>query len=499
MRNRLLSILLVLFSGGLFSQQAFGSMLERGFTSFRLSIQAKPEIIVRARYNLVRTAIVVRQAGVDSLFYVYTDHQGSILQLNDETGKLVEQRVYDPWGRARDPKNWNNYLTDLGYRRTDRGYMMHEHLTAFGLISMNGRVYDPITMMFLSPDPYVQSPEDWLNFNRYAYCLNNPLKYTDPSGEFFFIIPFIGFSPNGGLSFGVTIGLGIPNLLSAQLSFGYSTGNKDFSATVGASFAGASVYAGYSSTGGGIFGVNYSIGNLGNIGGFDISSNTLSAGINYSTKWGWSANASGIQYSEHGGWSTDPSIGISRTWGKGVFSISESSDDIDVTTKKNALITTNKQLDELLESKGVDYARDYYASLVSVENQISDKIENSSYVYNHYRRIDGIIYKLKNGRVDKPVGAITASVLNGWNRPSSYIYISTHETVPQLMLSLNHEFIHSWQWATFGYKNVDEWDKFKEASAYRYTQQYYPSITAPSYSGIWSPMLYTWPKLPFIY
>jgi hypothetical protein len=30
----------------------------------------------------------------------------------------------------------------------------------------------------------VQSPDNWLNYNRYSYCLNNPLKYTDPSGEF---------------------------------------------------------------------------------------------------------------------------------------------------------------------------------------------------------------------------------------------------------------------------------------------------------------------------
>jgi hypothetical protein len=35
---------------------------------------------------------------------------------------------------------------------------------------------------FLSPDPYVQDPEFSQSYNRYSYCLNNPLKYTDPSG-----------------------------------------------------------------------------------------------------------------------------------------------------------------------------------------------------------------------------------------------------------------------------------------------------------------------------
>ncbi len=48
---------------------------------------------------------------------------------------------------------------------------------------MNGRVYDPTTSRFLSPDPYVQMPGVRSGFNRYSYCLNNPLIYTDPSGE----------------------------------------------------------------------------------------------------------------------------------------------------------------------------------------------------------------------------------------------------------------------------------------------------------------------------
>ena len=34
------------------------------------------------------------------------------------------------------------------------------------------------------PDPLIQDPASTQNFNRYSYCLNNPLKYTDESGEF---------------------------------------------------------------------------------------------------------------------------------------------------------------------------------------------------------------------------------------------------------------------------------------------------------------------------
>jgi len=48
---------------------------------------------------------------------------------------------------------------------------------------MNVREYDPLVSRFLSPDPYIQAPDYSQSFNRYSYVWNNPLKYTDPSGE----------------------------------------------------------------------------------------------------------------------------------------------------------------------------------------------------------------------------------------------------------------------------------------------------------------------------
>ena len=43
--------------------------------------------------------------------------------------------------------------------------------------------YDPLLGRFLSPDNYVQEPFNTQNLNRYSYCLNNPVKYTDPDGN----------------------------------------------------------------------------------------------------------------------------------------------------------------------------------------------------------------------------------------------------------------------------------------------------------------------------
>ena len=63
--------------------------------------------------------------------------------------------------------------------------------------SGNGRLYDPIIARFLSPDNNVQMPDYTQNLNRYSYCINNPLKYTDPNGEWFGIDDLIEFVAGG--------------------------------------------------------------------------------------------------------------------------------------------------------------------------------------------------------------------------------------------------------------------------------------------------------------
>ena len=71
-----------------------------------------------------------------------------------------------------------------GLTLLDRGFTGYEHLQTVGLVHMNGRLYDPALHRFLQPDNYVQDPFNTQNFNRYGYCLNNPLVYVDENGEF---------------------------------------------------------------------------------------------------------------------------------------------------------------------------------------------------------------------------------------------------------------------------------------------------------------------------
>ena len=104
-----------------------------------------------------------------------------MIALTNEIGTPIERYAYDPWGARRNPDDWTQ-KDSRAKLITNRGYTLHEHLDAFGIINMNGRVYDPLTAMFFSPDPFVQSPDNWANYNRYGYCMNNQTRYTDPSG-----------------------------------------------------------------------------------------------------------------------------------------------------------------------------------------------------------------------------------------------------------------------------------------------------------------------------
>ena len=113
-------------------------------------------------------------SGTFSHCFTFTDQVGNILKAVDANGIEKFSATYDPWGRQ------TVTLNQIGLIR---GYTGHEVLTEYDLINMNGRLYDPLLGRFLSTDNFVQEPGSTQSFNRYSYCLNNPLKYNDPSGE----------------------------------------------------------------------------------------------------------------------------------------------------------------------------------------------------------------------------------------------------------------------------------------------------------------------------
>ncbi len=115
------------------------------------------------------------------MYYIHTDHLGSIRVITGENGNMEEEMSFDAWGRRRNPADWT-YTNVPEPVLTDRGYTLHEHLDEFDLINMNGRLYDPRLGRFLNADPLIGDLFRADSYNSYSYVLNNPLSYTDPSG-----------------------------------------------------------------------------------------------------------------------------------------------------------------------------------------------------------------------------------------------------------------------------------------------------------------------------
>ena len=135
---------------------------------------------IYANGNLV--AIHQTNQGNEKMLYVHLDNLGSIWAYTDENGEITEELNYDPWGRKRNPETWDYYTGYKHLTSSDRGFGGHEQMDFMDMVNMDGRMYDPYLGRFLSPDPYIQAPDNTQSLNRYAYCLNNPLSYTDPTG-----------------------------------------------------------------------------------------------------------------------------------------------------------------------------------------------------------------------------------------------------------------------------------------------------------------------------
>jgi RHS repeat-associated protein len=115
--------------------------------------------------------------------YLHKDHLGSVTEITDQDGKLVESLSYEAFGKRRN-SDWTPATAEITSSVTHHGFTGHEHLDESGLIHMNARLYDPQLGRFISADTIIPSVENVEALNRYSYVFNNPLSLTDSSGNF---------------------------------------------------------------------------------------------------------------------------------------------------------------------------------------------------------------------------------------------------------------------------------------------------------------------------
>ena len=113
--------------------------------------------------------------------YLY-DYQGNRLVKKEYENGSLEQTKYDPWGEVKSGGTKSKYL-----------YTGQEKDLETGLNYYNARYYNSHIKRFTQPDDIIQNIYNPQSLNRYSYVLNNPLRYTDPTGHCVgFLTPFCG-------------------------------------------------------------------------------------------------------------------------------------------------------------------------------------------------------------------------------------------------------------------------------------------------------------------
>ena len=151
-----------------------------------------------------------------STYYFEKNLFGDVTAIYNSSGGWVDGYSYDLWGAIT-----SGGYSDVGKANPFR-YRGYYYDTETGFYYLQSRYYDPQICRFISADnleiiPSLSQTAGQLNL--YAYCNNNPVMYSDPSGEFPLLAVILGATALVGM--GLTIG-GVASNNNALTAVGLS-------------------------------------------------------------------------------------------------------------------------------------------------------------------------------------------------------------------------------------------------------------------------------------
>ncbi|HMM81521.1 MAG TPA: RHS repeat-associated core domain-containing protein [Pyrinomonadaceae bacterium] len=140
--------------------------------------------------------------------YLTSDHLGSPRINTDQNGAVIARHDYMPFGEEIDGTGGRTTGLNYGSDSVRKQFTGYERDTETDLDFAEARMYGNSLGRFTSPDPYnvifeaedaekekkgegeklfrnyISQPQNW---DRYVYVVNNPLNYTDPTGEVIYL------------------------------------------------------------------------------------------------------------------------------------------------------------------------------------------------------------------------------------------------------------------------------------------------------------------------
>ena len=118
----------------------------------------------------------------NTLYYYVLNAQGDVVRIVNSSRSVVASYTYDPWGKIISSSGTLADINPLRYR----GYYYDSET---GFYYLQSRYYDPEIGRFINADSYASTDATGLlSTNMFAYCENDPVNRSDPSGEFWNIV-----------------------------------------------------------------------------------------------------------------------------------------------------------------------------------------------------------------------------------------------------------------------------------------------------------------------
>ncbi|MCG8516061.1 MAG: RHS repeat-associated core domain-containing protein [Halanaerobiales bacterium] len=112
--------------------------------------------------------------------YFHYDNLGSTKLMTEQDGKIVMEQDYLPFGGDLPKVGQVEVYNEIGM---EYKYTGQNEVVSIGLYYYGARYYDPAIGRFITEDTYRGEMNNPQSQHLYVYVINNPLVYTDPTGN----------------------------------------------------------------------------------------------------------------------------------------------------------------------------------------------------------------------------------------------------------------------------------------------------------------------------